>query len=80
MTDIPDELIRLEHIAEQERARLAGLTGAAYDEQRRRFCVASDAVHEAITARAEATGTDPHEVERAVRTAVHQSQEDPAIE
>ncbi|GHH09983.1 hypothetical protein [Streptomyces rubradiris] len=80
MTDIPDELIRLERTAEVERARLAGLTGEAYDEQRRRFCAASDAVHEAITARAEATGTDPHEVEQAVRRALRQTQEDPAVE
>ncbi|WP_181796384.1 hypothetical protein [Streptomyces sp. WELS2] len=80
MTDIPDELIRLERTAEQERARLAGLTGEAYDAQRRRFRVASDAVHEAITARAEATGTDPHEVGQAVRRAVRQTQEDPAVE
>ncbi|MEU3415688.1 MULTISPECIES: hypothetical protein [unclassified Streptomyces] len=80
MTDIPDELIRLERTAEEERARLAGLTGEAYAEQQRRFCTASDAVHEAITTRAEATGTDPHEVEQAVRRAVRQAQEDPAVE
>ncbi|MEU3522861.1 hypothetical protein AB0E62_03175 [Streptomyces sp. NPDC038707] len=80
MTDIPDELIRLERTAEEERARLAGLTGEAYDEQRRRFCAASDAVHEAIATRAEATGADRREVEQAVRRAVRQSQEDPAVE
>ncbi|GAB1336564.1 hypothetical protein ACE1SV_31540 [Streptomyces sp. E-15] len=80
MTDIPDELIRLEHTAEKERARLAGLTGTAYDEQRRRFCAASDAIRAAITARATATGTDPREVEQAVRQAVRQAQEDPAVE
>ncbi|MFJ4580840.1 hypothetical protein [Streptomyces echinatus] len=80
MTDIPDELIRLERIAEEERARLAGLTGDAYEEQRRRFCTASDAVRAAITAHAEATGADPREVERAVRQAVRQTQEDPAVE
>ncbi|MYW16505.1 hypothetical protein GT045_30570 [Streptomyces sp. SID486] len=73
-------MIRLERTAEEERARLAGLTGDAYDAQRRRFCTASDAVRAAITARAEATGADPSEVEQAVRRAVRQAQEDPAVE
>ncbi|MEU6669447.1 hypothetical protein [Streptomyces sp. NPDC046727] len=80
MTDIPDELIRLERSAEEERARLAGLTGDAYEEQRSRFCAASEAVRAAVTAHAEAAGADPHEVEQAVRRAVRQTQEDPAVE
>jgi hypothetical protein len=37
-------------------------------------------VHEAISTRAESTGTDLHEVEQAVRRAVRQAQEDPAVE
>ncbi|MFE2102161.1 MULTISPECIES: hypothetical protein [unclassified Streptomyces] len=80
MADISDELIRLECFAEEERARLAGLTGDEYDEQWRRWRTASEAVQAAITAHAEATGASRYEVEQAVKCAVRQAQEDPAVE
>lgn len=80
MADIPDELIKLERSAEEERAHLAGLTGDAYDEQWRRWRAASEAVQAAITAHAAATGAGRHEVEQAVKQAVRHSQEDPAVE
>ncbi|WP_225824158.1 hypothetical protein [Streptomyces naphthomycinicus] len=80
MTDIPDELLKLERSTEEERARLAGLTGDEYEEQQRRWCAVAEALHAAITAHAEATGADPHELEGAVRLAVRQGQEDPAVE
>ncbi|MGW1911504.1 hypothetical protein ACWCQS_12385 [Streptomyces sp. NPDC002076] len=80
MAEVPDELIRLERTAEEERAKLAGLTGDEYDAQLRRWREASDAVQAAITAHAAATGAGPHEVEQAVQKAVQRSQEDPAVE
>ncbi|MFG2356458.1 hypothetical protein [Streptomyces sp. NPDC048521] len=80
MADIPDELVRLERSAEVERAKLAGLTGDEYEEQARRWRAASEAVQAAITAHAEATGSSRHDVEQAVRQALHHTQEDPAVE
>ncbi|MQY36669.1 hypothetical protein SRB17_46710 [Streptomyces sp. RB17] len=80
MAELPDELIKLERTAEEERAKLAGLTGGEYDAQLRRWREASDAVQAAITAHAEATGAGPHEVGQAVQKAVRGSQEDPAVE
>ncbi|MFF3916924.1 hypothetical protein ACFYZB_26220 [Streptomyces sp. NPDC001852] len=80
MAEVPDELIRRERTAEEERAKLAGLTGDAYDAQLRRWREASDAVQAAVTAHAAATGSDPHDVEQAVQKAVRCSQEDPAVE
>ena len=80
VVDIPDKLIRLECSAEEERARLAGLTGDAYDDQWRRWRAASEAVQAAITAHAEATEASRYEVEQAVKRAVRHAQEDPAVE
>ncbi|MEV6115171.1 hypothetical protein AB0L59_22290 [Streptomyces sp. NPDC052109] len=80
MAQVPDELVRLERIAEEERAKLAGLTGDEYDAQLRRWRTASEAVQAALTEHAAATGADPHEIEQAVKRAVQHSQEDPAIE
>ncbi|MHB9847997.1 hypothetical protein [Streptomyces sp. Tue6028] len=80
MTDIPDHLISLECTAEAERAKLAGLTGEAYDTQWHVWRSAADAVQAAVSAHAEATQADPHEVERAVKAAVRRAQEDPAVE
>ncbi|ANP57091.1 hypothetical protein AVL59_40325 [Streptomyces griseochromogenes] len=73
-------MIKLEHSAEEERARLAGLTGDEYDEQCRRWRAAADAVKAAVTAYAEATQASPHEVEQAVEQALRHGQEDPAVE
>ncbi|GAA3290374.1 hypothetical protein [Streptomyces cinereospinus] len=80
MAKVPDELIKLERSAEQERAKLAGLAGEEYDAQWRRCREAFEAVQAAVTAHAEATGTDRRDVERAVQQAVRHGQEDPAVE
>ncbi|WP_307618803.1 hypothetical protein [Streptomyces sp. V3I7] len=80
MADIPDDLIALERSAEIERARLAGLSGAEYDTQWRRWYTASNAVQAAIAALATATGRSRHELEQAVKAAVRHAQEDPAVE
>lgn len=80
MTEVPDELISLECRAEEERARLAGLTGDAYGAQLRRWREAADAAQAAVTAYAAATGASRHSVEQAVQKAVRGSQEDPAVE
>ncbi|MGW2101775.1 hypothetical protein ACWCPX_29585 [Streptomyces olivaceoviridis] len=42
MAEVPDELIKLERSAEEERAKLAGLTGDDYDAQWRRWREASE--------------------------------------
>ncbi|WP_193433394.1 hypothetical protein [Streptomyces fodineus] len=80
MAEVPDELIKLERSAEEERAKLAGLTGGEYDAQWRRWRKASEAVQAAITAHAEATEADRGEVEQAVKKALRNAQEDPAVE
>ncbi|MGV4983234.1 hypothetical protein ACWC0C_09495 [Streptomyces sp. NPDC001709] len=80
MAEVPDELIKLERLAEEERAKLAGLTGDEYEAQWRRWHKASEAVQAAITAHAEATEAGRDEVERAVKTALRHAQEDPAVE
>ncbi|MBV2356315.1 hypothetical protein KUM39_18345 [Streptomyces sp. J2-1] len=80
MSEIPEELLVRERLAEEERARLAGLTGAAYDAQARRWREAVGAYREAVTAYAERTGADGHHVERAVQRAVRCAQEDPCVE
>ncbi|MFB0617791.1 hypothetical protein [Streptomyces sp. AGS-58] len=80
MADVPDELIRLERCAQEERAALAGLTGDEYEAQWRRWRAASEAARAAVARRAEATGADEHELEQAVQKAVRQGQEDPAVE
>ncbi|MGW7825149.1 hypothetical protein ACWGLF_45885 [Streptomyces puniciscabiei] len=78
MAEAPDELIKLERSAEQERAKLAGLAGDEYDAQWRRWREASQAVQAAITAHAEATDTSRYEIEQAVKRAVRHAEEDPA--
>ncbi|MFI2205499.1 hypothetical protein ACH47Z_32930 [Streptomyces sp. NPDC020192] len=80
MAQVPDELIRLERSAEEERAKLAGLSGDEYDAQLRRWREASEAVQAAVTAYAADTGADRREVEEAVKKACRCSQEDPAVE
>ncbi|MGW4568259.1 hypothetical protein ACWEN3_39825 [Streptomyces sp. NPDC004561] len=78
VTHVPADLIALERAAEMERARLAGLSGEEYDAQRRRWHEASQAAQAAITAHAEETGRNRHELEQLVKEAVRRSEEDPA--
>ncbi|MDN3259893.1 hypothetical protein QWJ26_08745 [Streptomyces sp. CSDS2] len=68
--EIPDELIALERSAEQERARLAGLTGDDYDTQLRRWREASAAFHTAVTEHATAAQVSRYELEQAVKKAI----------
>ncbi|GAA2733475.1 hypothetical protein [Streptomyces nogalater] len=68
--EIPDELINLERSAEQERTRLAGLTGDEYDAQLRRWREASAAFQAAVTEHAASAETSRYEVEQAVKKAV----------
>ncbi|MFF5860765.1 hypothetical protein ACFY8B_35105 [Streptomyces sp. NPDC012751] len=77
MHEVPDELIRLERSAEEERGRLASLTGDEYDARLHRRREASQAVQEAITAHAAATQT---ELEQAAKKAVRHPPADPASE
>lgn len=77
--DIPDDLIALERAAEEQRARLAGLDGAAYEQQLGAWREASAAVHAAIADYAAATeGVSRYDVEMAVKRAVRHASEDPA--
>ncbi|MHC0431780.1 hypothetical protein ACX6XY_16585 [Streptomyces sp. O3] len=76
--EIPDDLLQLERSAEQERAKLAGLAGAAYEAQRRRWRTAADAFRAAVSAYAARADVDPDELERAVQRAVRHTYEDPA--
>ncbi|WP_369249479.1 hypothetical protein [Streptomyces sp. R41] len=78
MADIPDELIKLEHSAEEERAKCAGLAGDEYETQCRRWREASEVAQAAITKYAQAAEQDRHEVEQAVKKAVRRAEEDPA--
>ncbi|AGS73924.1 hypothetical protein B446_35828 (plasmid) [Streptomyces collinus Tu 365] len=68
----------LERSAEQERAKLAGLTGTEYDAQWRRWREASETAQAAITAHAAAAGVNRYELEQAVKKAVRHTDEDPA--
>jgi hypothetical protein len=76
--NIPDDLINLEHAAEEQRAQLAGLTGTEYEEQWRAWRTASEKVQAAITEYAGAAGENRYEVEQAVKAAVRHGDEDPA--
>ncbi|MGW7256545.1 hypothetical protein [Streptomyces sp. NPDC054834] len=80
MAEVPEELINLERSAEEERAKLDGLTGDEYDAQWRRWRKASETVQAAITACAGATEASRYELEPAVKKVVRHAQEDPAGE
>ncbi|MGW2748726.1 hypothetical protein [Streptomyces sp. NPDC001450] len=82
VADIPEELIKLERSAEEERARLAGLDGEDFEAQRRRWRAAAEAFRAAVTDYAGRENADlsQYEVEREVKRAVRHSQEDPAVE
>lgn len=70
MHEIPDELNTLERSAEQERARLAGLTSDDYDTQLRRWRQASAAFQAAVTEHAATAQISRYELEQAVKKAV----------
>ncbi|GHE16035.1 hypothetical protein [Streptomyces alanosinicus] len=78
MAEVPDELIPLERSAEEERAKLAGLVGEAYNVQWTRWLKASEAAQAAVTAHAEASGENRYELEQAVKREVRHAAEDPA--
>ncbi|MDQ8703578.1 hypothetical protein RCO28_13935 [Streptomyces sp. LHD-70] len=78
MAEISDELIRLERFAEEERAKLAGLSGEAYEAQRERWRRASADVQSAIARHAEATGRSREAVEGDVLKEARRADEDPA--
>ncbi|MFF5538539.1 hypothetical protein ACFY71_39840 [Streptomyces cinerochromogenes] len=80
MSEVPDELIKLERSAEEARAKLAGLAGDEYDAQWRRWREASEKVQAAVTSHADASGASRYELEQAVKRAVRHAQEDPAAE
>ncbi|WP_198958447.1 hypothetical protein [Amycolatopsis sp. KNN50.9b] len=70
MHEIPDELISLERSAEQERARLVGLTGDDYDAQLGRWREVSAAFQTAVTEHAATARISRYELEQAVKKAV----------
>lgn len=78
MTDIPDELVRLERSAEAERAKLAGLCGDEYDAQWQAWRRASEAFQVAVTEHSAREGMSRHDLEQAVKQAVRRTEEDPA--
>ncbi|MFM9373662.1 hypothetical protein [Streptomyces sp. Da 82-17] len=78
MADIPDELIKLERFADEERAKLAGLSGADYEAQRERWRQAVEKAQAAIGRHAEATGRSRKSVEEDVQKASREVEEDPA--
>ncbi|MCG7203982.1 hypothetical protein [Streptomyces arenae] len=80
MADIPDELIKLERSAEQERARLAGLQGEAWEAQRLKWREAAMVAQAALTEYAgrEDVSMSRYELEQAVKRAVRHAEEDPA--
>ncbi|MFJ7146629.1 hypothetical protein ACIQVT_00070 [Streptomyces sp. NPDC100445] len=75
-----DELLALERSAEEEHARLTGLTGEEYDAQWRRWRDAAQRAQAAVTAYAEATGANRYKLEQAVKKAVRHPPQDPAAE
>ncbi|MGW2708518.1 hypothetical protein ACWC4J_05935 [Streptomyces sp. NPDC001356] len=80
MAEVSDELINLERSAEEERAKLAGLTGEAYDAQWRRWREASERVQAAVTVHAAASEVSRYELEQAVKKAVRHAEDSPAAE
>jgi primosomal replication protein N len=76
--DIPQDLILLERAVEEQRARLAGLDGEEFDAQHRAWQEAAQAAQAAIADHATVSGRSTEAVERAVKRAVRQTEEDPA--
>ncbi|MGA4844962.1 hypothetical protein ACOBQB_01205 [Streptomyces sp. G5(2025)] len=77
MADISDELVKLEHSAETERAKLAGLEDEEYAAQWRHWNDATERFRAAVTAHAAATGQSRNEVEQAAKKAARRAEEDP---
>ncbi|UFR07148.1 hypothetical protein KBP30_41140 [Streptomyces sp. Go40/10] len=77
MAEVPDELIKLERSAEEERAKLARLRGDEYDAQWRRWRKATEDVQAAVTAHAAATQVNRYELEQDVKRAVRHAEEGP---
>ncbi|WP_406365236.1 hypothetical protein [Streptomyces sp. NBC_00645] len=75
--DLPDDLINLERDAEEQRARMAGLTGDEADVQRQAWREAAAKAQAAITAHAEAAGLNRYEVGQAVKRAARGTEQDP---
>ncbi|KOV70075.1 hypothetical protein ADL00_09925 [Streptomyces sp. AS58] len=73
-------MIKLERFAEEERAKLAGLDGAEFEAQRRRWRAGAEAFQAAVTQYVgrEDVALSRYEVEQAVKRAVRHAQEDPA--
>ncbi|WP_338674831.1 hypothetical protein V1460_18945 [Streptomyces sp. SCSIO 30461] len=82
MVTIPSDLIRLERIAEIERAKLAGLKDEEFEAQRCVWSSADQAFHAAVAEFAARTGAglSREAVEREVRNAARRGDEDPAVE
>ncbi|MEU6597887.1 hypothetical protein [Streptomyces flaveolus] len=78
--DLPDDLIALERTAEEQRAKLGGLDGEEYEEQRQAWREAAVAAQAAITDHATASGQSRYDVEMAVKRAVRHAEEDPGVE
>ncbi|MFJ5638674.1 hypothetical protein [Streptomyces sp. NPDC093223] len=81
MAEIPEELIMLERVAEEERAKLAGLSSdEEYEAQRVRWRDAAAAFQAAVTkyVEREDVSMPRPEVERAAKAAVRCAGEDPA--
>jgi hypothetical protein len=72
VADIPDELIKLERSAEEERVKHAGLDGEAYKAQWERWREAAVVFQAAVTAAAAESGTSRVELEMMVKKAVRQ--------
>jgi hypothetical protein len=72
-----DGLIVLERSSEEARARLAGLTGDAYEVQWRAWRGAATVVQAAITEHAVEAGVNRYELEQQVKRAVRHPVEEP---
>ncbi|MGW8065217.1 hypothetical protein ACVV2G_23855 [Streptomyces ziwulingensis] len=76
--DIPHDLIVLERAAEEQRARLAGLDGEEFDVQHRAWQEAAQAAQAAIADHATVSGQSAEEIEKEIKRALRQEEEDPA--
>ncbi|MDU8996425.1 hypothetical protein [Streptomyces mirabilis] len=72
VTVVPDELIKLERSAEDEREKLTGFEGEAYDVQWKVWRAAAEDFQAVVTeyAAREGVGMSWHEVEQASKRAV----------
>lgn len=77
MADIPDELIKLEQAAEEEREKLAGLDGEEYGAQWKAWRTAAGVFQAAVTEHAarEDVAMSRYELEQAVKKVVRHPEE-----